>query len=54
MSEENDTFVISSLETLKDFIKSKDNAISNVYFSPIPEICKTEKCILGKMIKNLI
>lgn len=44
MSEE---IVINSLETLKTFIESKDNAQSNVYFSPIPEACKSEKCILG-------
>lgn len=39
--------VISSLESLKDFIISKDNSKSNVYFSPIPDYLKTEKCILG-------
>jgi ribonuclease H2 subunit A len=44
---EKDSIVITSLETLKDYIDSKDNAISNIYFSAIPEICKTEKCILG-------
>lgn len=38
---------ITSLESLKDYIKSKDNSQSNVYFSKIPDICKTEKCILG-------
>lgn len=38
---------IDSLETLKKYIESKDNANSHVYFSKIPEICKKEKCILG-------
>lgn len=38
---------ITSLETLDDFIKSKGNAVSTVYFSDIPEICKTEKCMIG-------
>lgn len=38
---------INSLETLDEFIKSKDNSISTVYFSDIPEICKTEKCMIG-------
>lgn len=47
MSEEKDAIVIKSLATLKSYIESKDNAVSNVYFSEIPDICKTEKCILG-------
>lgn len=47
MSEQSDHPVITSLQSLKDFIKSKDNSESNVYFSTIPEICKIEKCILG-------
>lgn len=47
MTEEKDSIIINSLETLKTFIESKDNAVSNVYFSAIPDICKTEKCILG-------
>lgn len=47
MNEQKDSIVINSLETLKSYIQSKDNAASNVYFSEIPEICKTEKCILG-------
>lgn len=38
---------INSLESLKDFIISKDNSKSFVYFSPIPDYLKTEKCILG-------
>lgn len=38
---------ITSLDTLKSYIASKDNAKSFVYFSDIPEICKTEKCVLG-------
>jgi hypothetical protein len=38
---------INSLETLKDYILEQDNAQSFVYFSNIPEICKTEKVILG-------
>lgn len=47
MTEESKPIIIKSLETLKEFIKSKDNAVSNIYFSEIPEICKSEKCILG-------
>jgi len=47
MSDESTPAVITSLDSLKDYIVSKDNAVSSVYFSPIPEICKTEKCILG-------
>lgn len=47
MSEEKSSDVINSLESLMQFIKGKDNADSNVYFSKVPEICKTEKCILG-------
>ena len=47
MTEESQPIIIKSLETLKEFIKSKDNAVSNIYFSEIPEICKREKCILG-------
>ena len=47
MTDQDQEIVITSLETLKTFIESKDNAESNVYFSQIPEICKTEKCILG-------
>lgn len=39
--------VINSLDSLKDYIKAKDNTKSFVYCSPIPEILKTEKCILG-------
>lgn len=38
---------INSLESLKNYVESKDNANSEVYFSSIPTICKTEKCILG-------
>lgn len=38
---------IKSLESLKDYIVKQDNSKSFVYFSSIPEICKTEKCILG-------
>lgn len=38
---------INSLETLKDYLSSKDNSKSFVYFSKIPDICKTEKCQLG-------
>lgn len=38
---------ITSLDTLKSYITTKDNAKSFVYFSDIPEICKTEKCVLG-------
>lgn len=47
MTEEKESLTINSLDTLKTYIESKDNAISSVYFSRIPEICKTEKCILG-------
>ena len=47
MSEQDHSIVINSLESLKDYIKSKDNSKSNIYFSKIPESCKTEKCILG-------
>lgn len=47
MTEEKNKIVISSLDTLKTFIESTDNAVSTVYFSAIPEICKTEKCVLG-------
>ncbi|CAO1331133.1 unnamed protein product [Diamesa tonsa] len=38
---------ITSLDTLKSYIATKDNAKSFIYFSDIPEICKTEKCVLG-------
>ncbi|CAG9800825.1 unnamed protein product [Chironomus riparius] len=38
---------IDSLESLKDYIGSQDNSKSFVYFSKIPDICKTEKCMLG-------
>jgi ribonuclease H2 subunit A len=38
---------ITSLDTLKDYILSKDNAKSFVYFSSIPDICKNEECLLG-------
>ena len=38
---------IDSLESLKDYISSKDNSKSFVYFSKIPEICKNQKCMLG-------
>lgn len=46
-----DSIKITSYETLDDFIKSKDNALSNVYFSDIPEICKTEKCINAELLR---
>jgi hypothetical protein len=39
--------LINSLESLQDYIKAKDNTKSFAYCSPIPEILKTEKCILG-------
>lgn len=45
--------IINSLETLKDYIASKDNTKNFVYFSPIPEALKTEKCILGGKFRNL-
>lgn len=38
---------INSLETLDEFIAEQDNSRSTVYFSDIPEICKTEKCMIG-------
>ncbi|KAG5678609.1 hypothetical protein PVAND_008270 [Polypedilum vanderplanki] len=38
---------IKCLESLKNYIKRQDNSKSFVYFSSIPDICKTEKCILG-------
>lgn len=38
---------ITTLDTLKSYIATKDNAVSFVYFSDIPDICKTEKCVLG-------
>lgn len=47
MSEHKNIEIINSLESLKDYIKSKDNSVSNVYFSQIPAICKKQKCILG-------
>ena len=37
---------IDSLETLKEWISNQDNA-KNFMNIKIPEICKTEKCILG-------
>lgn len=43
MTESNKEIIINSLDTLKSYIESKDNAISNVYMSPIPEACKNEK-----------
>lgn len=39
--------VITSLDSLKEYIINQDNAKNFVYFSPIPDILKTEKCILG-------
>lgn len=47
MAEDKGSPFINSLNSLMDYIKSKDNAASNVYVSPIPDICKSEKCILG-------
>lgn len=38
---------INSLETLDEFILEQDNAKSTIYFSDIPESCKTEKCMIG-------
>lgn len=37
---------IDSLETLKEWISNQDNA-KNFTNIKIPEICKTESCILG-------
>lgn len=48
--DENNTSVINSLDQLASYIASKNNADPNVYFSPIPEICKIEKCIIEKNI----
>lgn len=39
--------LINSLDSLKDYISAKDNTKSFVYCSPIPEVLKSEKCILG-------
>jgi ribonuclease H2 subunit A len=39
---------IESLESLDEFIEQQDNSESFVYLSKIPEICKTEKCVLGR------
>ena len=47
MTEDSSHHHITSLDTLKTYISSLDNALSHVHFSPIPEICKTEKCVLG-------
>ncbi|XP_047025577.1 ribonuclease H2 subunit A [Helicoverpa zea] len=38
---------IKSLQELKDFIKSKDNVRNFINFSDVPDICKTEPCMLG-------
>uniref|UniRef100_T1GKT4 Ribonuclease n=1 Tax=Megaselia scalaris TaxID=36166 RepID=T1GKT4_MEGSC len=38
---------ITSLESLGPYLSTLDNGISNIYFSDIPEICKTEPCMLG-------
>lgn len=45
--------IINSLDSLKEYITAKDNTKSFVYCSPIPEILKKEKCILGGKGKKL-
>ena len=39
--------MIKSLEELKDFIKSKDNFHNFINCSGVPDVCKTEPCMLG-------
>lgn len=39
--------MIKSLEELKDFIKSKDNFQNFINCSDVPDVCKTEPCMLG-------
>lgn len=38
---------VNSLETLETFLKAKDNTISHKFIKNIPDICKSEPCILG-------
>ncbi|XP_067633366.1 ribonuclease H2 subunit A [Eurosta solidaginis] len=38
---------IDSLKTLGPFLAAQDNSRNTVYFQDVPEICKTEPCMLG-------
>lgn len=38
---------IDSLKTLGPFIATRDNSQNTVYFQDVPDICKTEPCMLG-------
>lgn len=39
--------IISSLETLDDFLRGIDNSENAFYISEIPNLCKEYPCILG-------
>ncbi|CAD7012198.1 unnamed protein product [Ceratitis capitata] len=38
---------IDSLKSLGPFIAARDNSQNNLYFQDLPEICKSEPCMLG-------
>lgn len=39
--------MIKSLQELQDYIKSKDNFTNFTNSSVVPDVCKTEPCMLG-------
>lgn len=38
---------ITDLSSLESYLTAEDNSRSNVYFSAIPEVCKSYPCLLG-------
>lgn len=39
--------MVNSLQELQDFIKTKNNYSNFISSSEVPEVCKTEPCMLG-------